>query len=127
MPETYCFTLSIAMAAGLYTLGFDLGAVGARIQDSGSGEVMPLTTDASEINNRLLLIAKKLQIRQEAMLPPNSRYERLLSDYYELNLPTTATEQMHTAVARQPYREAAERRVAFPLDGRGRDSIARSA
>ena len=41
-PETFCYTLSIAMQAGRPVAAFDLGAQAARIRRTGCGRVMPL-------------------------------------------------------------------------------------
>jgi hypothetical protein len=49
-PETYCYTLSHALASGRPVAGFDLGAVGTRLRDAGlAGErcaVLPLARPA---------------------------------------------------------------------------------
>ncbi len=74
VPETYSYTLSIAQAAGLYALGFDLGAVGPRIRESGWGEVFPLATPPGAINDRLLSAAGRL--RDTAVPPPRRRATR---------------------------------------------------
>lgn len=103
VPETYSYTLSIAQAAGLYALGFDLGALGARIRESGWGEVFPLTTSPTEINDRLLAVADRL--RAGAVPPPRlvRRYENLPRDYYGIDL---------TAAALVPAPAAARGRAA---------------
>jgi glycosyltransferase involved in cell wall biosynthesis len=83
-PETYCYTLSIAQAGGLYALGFDLGAVGARIRQSGWGEVFPWPSTAMAINDRLLAAGERLL---DAGQPPQvtfARYHSLIHGYYEL-------------------------------------------
>lgn len=53
-PETWCFTLSEAWRAGLYTLAFDLGAQAERIRASGRGALLPLGLPAGRINDVLL-------------------------------------------------------------------------
>jgi GT2 family glycosyltransferase len=53
-PETWCFALSEAWRAGLYTLAFDLGAQAARIRATGRGAVLPLGLPAPRINDILL-------------------------------------------------------------------------
>jgi GT2 family glycosyltransferase/glycosyltransferase involved in cell wall biosynthesis len=53
-PETWCFTLSEAWRAGLYTLAFDLGAQAERITATGRGAVLPLGLPAARINDILL-------------------------------------------------------------------------
>jgi GT2 family glycosyltransferase len=53
-PETWCFTLSEAWQAGLYTIAFDLGAQAERIRATKRGRVLPLGLPASRINDSLL-------------------------------------------------------------------------
>ena len=53
-PETWCFTLSEAWRAGLYTLAFDLGTQAERITATGRGAVLPLGLPAARINDVLL-------------------------------------------------------------------------
>jgi hypothetical protein len=53
-PETWCFALSEAWQAGLFTIAFDLGAQAARIRATGRGAVLPLGLPAARINDALL-------------------------------------------------------------------------
>jgi len=53
-PETWCFALSEAWRAGLYTLVFDLGAQAARVTATGRGAVLPLGLPIARINDALL-------------------------------------------------------------------------
>ncbi len=53
-PETWCFALSEAWRAGLYSIAFDLGAPAARINATGRGSVLPLGLPAPRINDFLL-------------------------------------------------------------------------
>jgi len=53
-PETWCFTLSEAWAAGLYTLAFDLGAQAERIAATQRGGLLPLGLPAGRVNDALL-------------------------------------------------------------------------
>jgi GT2 family glycosyltransferase len=53
-PETWCFALSEAWRAGLYTLAFDLGAQGQRIKSTGRGAVLPLGLPIPRVNDALL-------------------------------------------------------------------------
>jgi GT2 family glycosyltransferase/glycosyltransferase involved in cell wall biosynthesis len=53
-PETWCFALSEAWQAGLYTIAFDLGAPAARIRATGRGALLPLGLPAPRINDMLL-------------------------------------------------------------------------
>jgi glycosyltransferase involved in cell wall biosynthesis len=81
-PETYCYTLSIALAAGFYAVGFDLGAQGARIRESGWGVVLPIDSSPEQINDRLIEIGA--QLPAAGMQPPVefARYGSILRDYY---------------------------------------------
>jgi GT2 family glycosyltransferase len=57
-PETWCYALDHALAAGLPVAAFDLGAPAERLRAAGRGELLlPLTLDAAHINQRLLRIA----------------------------------------------------------------------
>jgi GT2 family glycosyltransferase/glycosyltransferase involved in cell wall biosynthesis len=53
-PETWCFALSEAWRAGLYTLAFDLGAQADRIRATNRGAVLPLGLPVPRINDALL-------------------------------------------------------------------------
>jgi FkbM family methyltransferase len=53
-PETYSYTLSAAVEAGLYPIAFDLGVMAERIRKLGWGSVLPLTRDAAALNDALL-------------------------------------------------------------------------
>ncbi len=57
-PETYSYTLSVALRARLFPVAFDLGAIAERIREIGWGELLP--TDwmrkPKAINERLLTV-----------------------------------------------------------------------
>jgi GT2 family glycosyltransferase/glycosyltransferase involved in cell wall biosynthesis len=55
-PETYCYTLSIGVAAGLPTCAFDLGAPAERLRNRADAFLLPveLMTQPGAINDRLL-------------------------------------------------------------------------
>jgi GT2 family glycosyltransferase/glycosyltransferase involved in cell wall biosynthesis len=54
LPESYSYTLSIAFAAGLYPVAFDLGAIAERIRETGFGRLLAVGSTAREINEVLL-------------------------------------------------------------------------
>ena len=56
LPETFCFTLSIALDEGLFPVSFDIGAPADRILDQGWGAVIPyeLMRQPALINEFLL-------------------------------------------------------------------------
>ncbi len=53
-PETWCFTLGEAWAAGLPAIVFGIGAQAARVKATGRGLVLPLGLPATRINDLLL-------------------------------------------------------------------------
>jgi glycosyltransferase involved in cell wall biosynthesis len=53
-PETWCYSLSYLLAAGLWPVAFDLGAQAERIRRTGSGSLLPLGLPAARINDFLL-------------------------------------------------------------------------
>jgi len=53
-PETWCYTLTQAWRAGLWTAGFDLGAVGERIRATGWGWPLPPGLDGQALNDHVL-------------------------------------------------------------------------
>ena len=84
-PESYCYTLSIAQAGGLYSLAFDLGAQGARVRESRWGEVLPVYCSPPAINHRLLKVTEKLHRLRPASGPVFASYPSILRDYYGLD------------------------------------------
>ncbi|MGF7210532.1 GT2 family glycosyltransferase/glycosyltransferase involved in cell wall biosynthesis [Skermanella aerolata] len=60
-PETWCYALTEAWAAGLPAFGFDIGAIGERIAATGLGAVFPLGWQACEINDFLLETARRMR------------------------------------------------------------------
>ena len=53
-PESFSYTLSIAFAAGLYPVAYDIGTIATRIRAAGFGRLFPLGTHVSEINDAML-------------------------------------------------------------------------
>jgi GT2 family glycosyltransferase len=60
-PETYCYTLSHALATGRPVAGFEIGAVGTRLRDSGRGEALPLALarDPAALLDALTALARQ--------------------------------------------------------------------
>ncbi len=56
-PETWCYALDEAIAAGLPVVAFELGALAERIRTPGNGCVLPLNQKPRDINERLLEVA----------------------------------------------------------------------
>jgi GT2 family glycosyltransferase len=79
-PETFSYTLSESLAAGLVPVAYDFGAIGERMRALGVGVPVPLGAPAEEI---------VAAIRKAAAMPPPpprlplyGEYRRLLEDYY---------------------------------------------
>jgi hypothetical protein len=58
-PETYSYTLDIALGLGLHPVCFDIGAGAARLTRLGVGTLLPLSLiyDVQALNDHLLMIA----------------------------------------------------------------------
>jgi glycosyltransferase involved in cell wall biosynthesis len=83
-PETFMYTLSIAMAARLYTICFDLGAQAQRLRAWGWGRLLPLDAGPDQTNNALLGAARSLVSGAlPPAPPPTAAYPDLLSSYYD--------------------------------------------
>jgi GT2 family glycosyltransferase/glycosyltransferase involved in cell wall biosynthesis len=63
-PETWSYTLDHALAAGMPVVAFDLGAIAERLRAAGRGELLPLTSDAAQINRRLLRLADACELSE---------------------------------------------------------------
>lgn len=86
-PETYSFTFSEAVAAGVYPVAFDRGAVGRRIRSLGWGHALPVawSTDPQAIVRSLLEITPTPPPPTAFELAQGGGYPDLLRDYYELD------------------------------------------
>jgi glycosyltransferase involved in cell wall biosynthesis len=60
-PETYCYTLSIALRSGRAVAGFAIGAVATRLRDAGRGYLIPLgdAGDPARLIQALALAAEE--------------------------------------------------------------------
>jgi hypothetical protein len=78
------YTLSIAMAARLFTICFDLGAPAQRLRAWGWGRLLPLDAGPEETNDALMGAARSLVAGAVAPAPPPAAaYPDLLSSYYD--------------------------------------------
>lgn len=65
-PETYSYTLSLALSSHLRTFAFDLGAIGARLREAGLSDcLIPL----DEVQQPKRINARLLAFRQQCLLP----------------------------------------------------------
>ncbi|WP_186457124.1 glycosyltransferase [Nitrospirillum amazonense] len=58
-PETWCYTLTEMLAAGLTVAAFDLGAQAERLRMHGRGMLLPLGMTVPRINDALLELARR--------------------------------------------------------------------
>jgi glycosyltransferase involved in cell wall biosynthesis len=65
-PETWCYTLSHAIASGLPVAAFDIGAMGERLRQESGGTLFPMGLPPREINRCLI------ELGREAMGADNS-------------------------------------------------------
>jgi hypothetical protein len=83
-PESFMYTLSIVVAAGFYTVCFDLGAQAERLRAWGWGEVLSLDAPVQAVNDSLL--AGAVRLAKEGRLAPRpprpADYADLLKSYY---------------------------------------------
>ena len=83
-PESYMYTLSIAMAARLFVVCFDLGAQAERVRESGWGWLLALDLSPSAINDKLLAAARFVAASPvPPRAPAPASYPDVLTSYYE--------------------------------------------
>jgi glycosyltransferase involved in cell wall biosynthesis len=85
-PESFMYTLSIVMAARLYTVCFDLGAQAIRLREWGWGRLLSLNTDAGVINDSLLTSAQAAAAATPVPSPPPpAKYADVLESFYNFS------------------------------------------
>jgi glycosyltransferase involved in cell wall biosynthesis len=83
-PETFMFTLSLAMHARLYVVCFDLGAQVERLKAWGWGRALPLHSSPEAINRILQSAGAWLKSNPVSPPPPApAQYRDLLTSYYD--------------------------------------------
>ncbi|MFP6640421.1 MAG: glycosyltransferase, partial [Myxococcota bacterium] len=82
-PETFCYTLSAALAGKLYPVAFDLGAIAERIRALGWGELLSIRTSAAELNDHLLDLEPPLFPTGSSWQNLETSYKSYLVDYYD--------------------------------------------
>jgi len=83
-PETYSYTLSIALMGQLTPIAFDFGVQAERIREIGFDYLLPPTTDPVLINDRLLQCSATFGDLPTDLNPSFGQYHNLLADYYGL-------------------------------------------
>ena len=61
VPETYSYTLSVALATGLPIVATALGAIAERLRDVRAAQLVPLDATAAEINDALLAHLRRMR------------------------------------------------------------------
>ena len=77
-PESYCYTLSEVLSAGIPVIGFDIGAIGERIKRLNVGWIVSLKSKEIGVLNKL----------REIKANP-SMYQKCLNSFSKLQLSTT--------------------------------------
>ena len=88
-PETYCYTLSIALVSGLPVAVFDLGAPADRLRAAGTGHRLDpaLANDPGRLNDVLLILdLAKTSTNEASGGIQFANYPSLLRDYYSLTI-----------------------------------------
>lgn len=88
-PETYMYTLSVALAAGFRPVVYDLGAQAERVAETGIGCRVPLDIAAGTLNRTLIELAAKAAGEGPAREPKFAEYPEFLADYYGLSIAET--------------------------------------
>jgi GT2 family glycosyltransferase/glycosyltransferase involved in cell wall biosynthesis len=82
-PETFCYALTDAYAAGLYPVALEFGALAERIGDSKVGTLLPLDSTPAQINAAILGEVERADRWPEIAGIGEDSLD-LLADYYEL-------------------------------------------
>ncbi|WP_257287450.1 glycosyltransferase, partial [Endozoicomonas sp. SESOKO2] len=90
-PETYGFTLTESVNAGMPVLSFNIGAYAERINKLEVGRVLPLDASDQQICEALIELSENFEPSEISM---GNVYPSLVSDYYQLG---AASEHKKTA------------------------------
>ncbi|SDA31522.1 hypothetical protein SAMN02799622_05028, partial [Methylobacterium sp. UNC378MF] len=84
-PETYAYTLTLALRTDLPVVAFDLGAPGERLRSESNGHLLPcaLVANPTACNDRMLALEIPA-LGRSAGLTRVAAYADLLRDYYDL-------------------------------------------
>jgi glycosyltransferase involved in cell wall biosynthesis len=84
IPETFMYTLTIAMASGFYTLCLDIGAQAERLKAWGWGRALPLDAGPETVI-RAILDSPSLLPGVPPPPPTQAIYPDILMDYYDFH------------------------------------------
>lgn len=99
-PETYSYTLSLALQHPLYPVCFDLGAPAERVRQAGWGTILPKEwiRTPGKINQTLLALDITAPPDQTRLTHQTPLYPSLLRDYYRLDPDALQAESDHAPV-----------------------------
>ena len=119
-PETYSFTLSETVVAGIYPVVFDLGAMGKRVRSLGWGDVLPLAwmTNPEAVVEALIHATPTPPPPAAFELATGVRYPKVLRDYYELEWPSRADGKRPDGGGHRTVTNARLREACFVAPGR---------
>lgn len=83
-PETYSYTLSDALVAGLMPVAFDFGAVADRIREARFGHLMPIDLLLDPVGIAVTLAGLSISARTGEPFKA-AQYSDLFTDYYDLS------------------------------------------
>ncbi len=94
-PETYCYALSLALAAGIPPVVFDIGAPAERLRDMEAGQILDfsLVSQPPALNDALLALPLAELWRNRRALKSTS-YPSIVRDYYGLRANHPATSEI---------------------------------
>lgn len=118
-PETYSFTLTESVAAGLYPVAFDLGALGRRIRSLGWGKLFPIAwlDDPQAVVRALLEVTPTPPPPSVSELADGADYSDVLTDYYGLEWRLTAPERLKPGAPSRAATQAVLRELKFEAPG----------
>lgn len=82
-PETYCYTLSEALSAGVPVLATDIGAVGERMKEMDCGWLLPKESSYKDINRQIGMIFKDKSILEKKKNITKKIFLRSVDDMLE--------------------------------------------
>jgi GT2 family glycosyltransferase len=94
-PETWCFTLTYALARAMPIVAFDIGAIPERLKAAGTGVLLPWDTNAATVNDELLRVAGEQALVESATdigSKQNSMAGTSLSETQETFEPTSTVQ-----------------------------------
>ena len=97
-PESYCYTLSIALASGIPPIVFDMGAPADRLRASGQGLLLdPKLIHTPHLINDQLVGLSLVELYANRSSYRQSGYGTMLADYYGFGVRAQAASRFQVA------------------------------